>query len=267
MKENAFLINDKTQDIRMMTDFRDEIERIKQKLAQDFSKYSEFEKMKNKQKVTGKAIIFRKSEDKYLRQTKNNNNSYFDKEHSTDEFNYKYEPQSFNNTISQINSKNNESNSLFEKEKDESINNINNNNKYKTNLKNLSSINMHNINPLNYNVSFRKKYVDISNEEEDEDLNFSFTNDLNKQRNITSANSQDTTKIINNNINININNNSSLILDSKLDQQIKFIDEKSENNRIEEEKTQKKIKQIENKLQLEERLTQRNKKKCFERID
>ena len=85
MKENAFLINDKTQDIRMMTDFRDELERLKQKLAQDFSKYSEFEKMKNKQKVTGKAIIFRKSEDKYLRQTKNNNNNtYFEKEHSTE---------------------------------------------------------------------------------------------------------------------------------------------------------------------------------------
>ena len=42
MKENTFLINNKTQDIRMMTDFRDELERIKQKLAQDFSKYSEF---------------------------------------------------------------------------------------------------------------------------------------------------------------------------------------------------------------------------------
>ena len=127
MKENTFLINDKTQDIRMMTDFRDELERLKQKLAQDFSKYSEFEKMKNKQKVTGKAIIFRKSEDKYLRKTKNNNknSSYFDKEHSTDEFNYKYEPQLYNNTISQINLKNNESNSLFEKEKIESINNIN----------------------------------------------------------------------------------------------------------------------------------------------
>ena len=242
MKENTFLINDKTQDIRMMTDFRDELERIKQKLAQDFSKYSEFEKMKNKQKVTGKAIIFRKNEDNNIRKTKTDD-AFFEKGHSADEFDYKYGLQNNNNTFTKINTKISDSNSPVEKEKekDDFINNINNN-KYKTNLKNLSSINMHNINPLNYNVSFRKKYVDISNEEEDEDLNFSFTNDLNKQRNLTSANSQDTTKIINNNINININNNSSLILDSKLEQQIKFIDEKSENNRIEEEKTQKKNK-------------------------
>ena len=244
MKENTFLINNKTQDIRMMTDFRDELERIKQKLAQDFSKYSEFEKMKNKQKVTGKAIIFRKNEDNNIRKTKTDD-AFFEKGHSADEFDYKYGLQNNNNTFTKINTKISDSNSPVEKEKekDDFINNINNN-KYKSNLKNLSSINTHNINPLNYNISFRKKYIDISNEEEDDadDLNFSFTNDLNKKRNLTAANSQDATKIINNNINININNNSSLILDSKLDRQIKFIDEKSENNRIEEEKTQKKNK-------------------------
>ena len=62
MKENTFMKSDKTDDIRMMTDFKDELERIKQKLAKDFTKYSELEKMKNKQKISGRALIFRKNE-------------------------------------------------------------------------------------------------------------------------------------------------------------------------------------------------------------
>ena len=48
------------------------------------------------------------------------------------------------------------------------------------------------------------------------------------------------------------------MLNSKLVQQIKMIDETSENNRITEEKNQLKLKQIENKLQLDERLTHKN---------
>ena len=229
MKENTLIKNDKTEDIQMVTDFKDELERIKQKLAKDFSKYSELEKMKNKQKLTGRAVIFRKIENtnnpKEINDI-NNNNDFFEKIPAKEDFNFKY--NNLENT-DKINSK--------------SSDYINN---YRTT--NISSINTRNINPLNYNLSFRKKYIDISNEEpeEENDLNFSFTNDLNKQRNLSTDNK---TKIINNNINININNNSSLILDSKLDQQIKFIDEKSENNRKEEEKTQQKIKQIENRLQ------------------
>ena len=254
MKESNFFKNDKTQDIRMMTDFKDELERIKQKLAKDFSKYSELEKMKNKQKISGKALIFRKKEENIEEKDLKTDN-YFEKIPSLDELNFKYGLKSYN---IQNKEKNDESNNYIGKEINELSNNINNN-QYKNNINNLTSINTHNINPLNYNISFRKKYIDISNDEdEEEDSNFSFTNDLNKQRNISSTNPQDTTKIINNNINININNNSSLILNSKLEQQIKFIDEKSENNRIQEEKTQKKIKQIEDKLQLEERLTHNN---------
>jgi SOS response regulatory protein OraA/RecX len=61
MKENTLIKNDKTEDIQMMTDFKDELERIKQKLAKDFSKYSELENMKNKQKLAGRALIFRKT--------------------------------------------------------------------------------------------------------------------------------------------------------------------------------------------------------------
>ena len=41
---------DKTEDIRMVNDFRDELERIKQKLASDFTKYSELNKNKSKKK-------------------------------------------------------------------------------------------------------------------------------------------------------------------------------------------------------------------------
>ena len=59
----------------------------------------------------------------------------------------------------------------------------------------------------------------------------------------------------------NNNNNSILdtsMLNSKLVQQIKLIDETSENNRKKEEKNQIKLKEIENTLQLDERLTHKN---------
>ena len=48
------------------------------------------------------------------------------------------------------------------------------------------------------------------------------------------------------------------MLNSKLVQQIKLIDETSENNRKKEEKNQIKLKEIENTLQLDERLTHKN---------
>ena len=64
---------------------------------------------------------------------------------------------------------------------------------------------------------------------------------------------------INNNINNNINLNlDTSILNSKLDQQIKLINEKSEDNRIQEERNQMKLKEIENSLQLDKRLTHDN---------
>ena len=59
-----------------------------------------------------------------------------------------------------------------------------------------------------------------------------------------------------------MNNNNSIVdtsmLNSKIDQQIKLINEKSENNRIEEEKNLLKLKEIENSLQLDKRLTHTN---------
>ena len=278
MKENFLFKNKKTQDIQMMTDFKDELERIKQKLAKDYAKYSELEKMKNKQKLSGKALIYKKKEENneddelYIKEIKNNDNNNYNYNKtipSTNSLNFNYDLQSNIKQMNLGNKNTKDSNKL--KESDENIekdkNNYQNNdiNQYKTRINYLPSINTHNINPLNYNISFRKKYIDMPNEEDD--LNFSFTNDLNKNKTLDQTNNQsfdyfsknlDSTKIINNNINININNNSSLILDSKLEKQIKFIDEKSEDNRLEEEKTQKKIKQIEKNLQLEERLTHNN---------
>ena len=69
--------------------------------------------------------------------------------------------------------------------------------------------------------------------------------------------------VLNNNININNNNNNTSIVDtsmlnSKLDQQIKLINEKSDINRMEEEKNLLKLKEIENSLQLDKRLTHNN---------
>ena len=63
-----------------------------------------------------------------------------------------------------------------------------------------------------------------------------------------------------NNNNININNSAieTSMLNSKLDQQIKLINEKSEDNRIQEKKNQLKLKEIENSLQLDKRLTHDN---------
>ena len=276
MKDNTSLLkNDKTEDIRMITDFKDELEKIKQKLAKDFTKYSELEKIKSRQKSTNnfmnnRAINYLKTdtnEDKTLFKR----NKFFHKVPSFEEFKFKYGLVNNN----QIQLKNNEPNNFINKDKEitnkkayiKTINNknssqindysITNNNINQNNNYSSVHINTHNVNPLNYNISFRKKYINLSNE--DDFSNFSFTNEINNQNKTFQDNSiNEIPNIINNNINININNNSSLILNSKLDQQIKFINEKSENNRIEEEKTQKKIRQIENSLQLEERLTHNN---------
>ena len=63
---------------------------------------------------------------------------------------------------------------------------------------------------------------------------------------------------INNNININNSAIETSMLNSKLDQQIKLINEKSEDNRIQEKKNQLKLKEIESSLQLDKRLTHDN---------
>jgi hypothetical protein len=63
--------NSKTEDIRIVTDFKDELERIKQKLASDFSKYSEMEKMKNKQRTNNQRelMLNRKNTELKLKET------------------------------------------------------------------------------------------------------------------------------------------------------------------------------------------------------
>ena len=90
-------------------------------------KYSELEKMKNRQKISGKAMIFRKKEDNYeeneIKEMKNDN--YFKTDPSLEELNFKYGLDSYNK---QIKEKNNESNDYIEKEKNEFC--INNNINY-----------------------------------------------------------------------------------------------------------------------------------------
>ena len=140
-------------------------------------------------------------------------------------------------------------------------------------------------NSENEEINLEKKelnkeyYEDIDIIEEDKQNNNNINNILNNNisdfsniSNINNINKEDNNQILNkNNENtkenespikgVNNNNNSILdtsMLNSKLVQQIKMIDETSENNRITEEKNQLKLKQIENKLQLDERLTHKN---------
>ena len=289
---------DKTEDIRMVNDFRDELERIKQKLASDFTKYSELNKNKSKKKennINQPRII--NNQENY--QKKNETKDILYKIPTMEELRIKYglvpnkqitsESQSnisttlnqnSNNTIikSDDNIHNNFMKKIDIKKKNNLENNRTNNNNIFTskNLKinnyNLTSIDNQNITTLGHN-EFRKKYANLDNDDNyEDDVNeneFSFKNikkiSLSKtETNIDNYNynyiNREHRRIEspNNILNNNSNNNTSLLLNSKLDQQIKIINEKSENNRLEEEKTQMKIKQIENKLQLDERLTHNN---------
>ena len=144
MKENTFMKSDKTDDIRMMTDFKDELERIKQKLAKDFTKYSELEKMKNKQKISGRALIFRKNENNDSSEEKDikeiNNNIIFQKIIPFEDLNFKHDLDKDNENKPKKNFSNDYINS-----------DIINNNKYKNISNKFSSINTHNLNPINYN--------------------------------------------------------------------------------------------------------------------
>ena len=313
--------SDKTEDIRMVNDFRNELERIKQKLASDFSKYSELNKNKNKKKENninepqninninnidiGTDIIKKKYETKEMlykiptmdelklkyglvpnKEMTSENQSNIS---TTINYNYNYNSKSnsINTNSTEINNPNNFMKKIDIKKRitlDNNNNNrnnrinINDNSIYNSkNLKNNNyndqSLNVQNITELGHN-EFRKKYanLDIDNKDDGTNINeFSFKNmkkltQIKTESNIDNYNYnyinreqrriESPNHLLNNN-NTSINN-TSLLLNSKLDQQIKIINEKSENNRLEEEKTQMKIRQIENQLQLDERLTHNN---------
>ena len=310
MEEYNHNKNDKTEDIRMVNDFRDELERIKQKLASDFTKYSELDKIKHKEKLnnTNQAKIIYHNKNKETGEKESKYNFY--KIPTMEELRIKYglEPnkKKISETESNISTNTNQNSNIV----NNNINNdiINNNNQYnfmkKLEVKKLN-INDNNRNNSsnnklknaqnfyfnsgltqnNQNIStipndnFMKKYnnLDIDKDVGDKNNLTLKNNNINKYKFKTESNIDDIDKIdnIDNynyikkekrkiespnrlNSNNNSNNNTSLILNSKLDQQIKLIDEKSENNRLQEEKTQMKIRQIENKLQLDERLTHNN---------
>jgi len=303
MEENTPNKNNKTEDIRIVTDFKDELERIKQKLASDFSKYSEMEKTKNKQRANNQRELMLNSKNTELKLKETNE---LNKLPTLEELKKKYgiiqnkkissENQSnFSTTFNQNSNSNSNSNSVV------NSNNIQNNNQYSfmtkidikkknnTDNKRINKVGINNINiditdnrnnyinttfnnknMLEYN-EMRRKYVELDSEEDRN--NFSFKNNNVQKIPILKI---DSVNIDNMNYNYmnreqrriesplsnrakNIsNNNTSILLNSKLDQQIKLINEKSENNRLEEEKTQMKIREIENQLQLDERLTHNN---------
>ena len=290
--------NDKTEDIRIVTDFKDELERIKQKLASDFSKYSEMDKIKNKQRTNNTSI----NKDQITNISKKepkikDSKEYFSKIPTMEELKIKYglvpnkgissETQSNISTTIRENSnlniindiKNNQNNFIKKidikkynnndniRNKKIGINNLNNNN----NIDNYYNNTFNNQNILGHN-EIRKQYIQLDNNDDKNNLilrnnnlktiqisktdysnsdnynyNFNYI-DRGQRRNISPSSL----------VNKLSNNNTSVLLNLKLDQQIKIINEKSENNRLEEEKTQMKIREIENKLQLDERLTHNN---------
>ena len=291
--------NNKTEDIRIVTDFKDELERIKQKLASDFSKYSEMEKMKNKQRANNQRDIMLNSKNTELKLKETNE---LNKLPTLEELKKKYgiiqnkkisseNQTNFSTTFNQ--NSNSNSNSIIN-----SNNNIQTNNQYsfmtkidikkKNNADNkrINKVGSNNIdiidNRNNYiNTTFnnknilecnelRRKYVELDSEDRN---NFTFKNNNiqkipilkidsinidNMNYNYMNREQRRIESPLSNRANNISNNNTSILLNSKLDQQIKLINEKSENNRLEEEKTQMKIREIENQLQLDERLTHNN---------
>ena len=280
MEENSQNKNDKTEDIRMVNDFRDELERIKQKLASDFSKYSEIDKIKNKKKLNN--INQPQVSEKHNENEKEKGaEKIFLKIPTMEELKIKYGLIPKNNISSETetNVSNNNKYPFITKidpkklkndnlRNNKIINNYNTENQKRNYIN--SSLNSHNITSVEHN-EFRKKYINMDNDnKQDINFNMSFKNnnfrklevfktDINEDYDKHSYINRDKRKIESpNRLNDNSNSNASLILNSKLDQQIKLINEKSENNRLEEEKTQVKIRQIEDKLQLDERLTHNN---------
>ena len=291
--------NNKTEDIRIVTDFKDELERIKQKLASDFSKYSEMEKMKNKQRTNNQRELMLNSKNTELKLKETNE---LNKLPTLEELKKKYgiiqnkkisseNQTNFSTTFNQ--NSNSNSNSIIN-----SNNNIQTNNQYsfmtkidikkKNNADNkrINKVGSNNIdiidNRNNYiNTTFnnknilecnelRRKYVELDSEDRN---NFTFKNNNiqkipilkidsinidNMNYNYMNREQRRIESPLSNRANNISNNNTSILLNSKLDQQIKLINEKSENNRLEEEKTQMKIREIENQLQLDERLTHNN---------
>ena len=270
--------NNKTEDIRIVTDFKDELERIKQKLASDFSKYSEMEKMKTKQRANNQRELMLNSKNTELKLKETNE---LNKLPTLEELKKKYgiiqnkkisseNQTNFSTTFNQ--NSNSNSNSIIN-----SNNNIQTNNQYsfmtkidikkKNNADNkrINKVGSNNIdiidNRNNYiNTTFnnknilecnelRRKYVELDSEDRN---NFTFKNNNiqkipilkidsinidNMNYNYMNREQRRIESPLSNRANNISNNNTSILLNSKLDQQIKLINEKSENNRLEEEKT------------------------------
>ena len=185
-----------------------------------------------------------------------------------------------------ITSNNNNINlSIFKNNQNNNLNNINNNNiSYFSNISNINNI-QENQKQLIIDIPGKldnkemkdikdlKIFKDLNKKMNDEkdiicktNINPNNNNIINGINNLDNENksrlityeSPIKTGLNNNNNNNNTSALDTSILNTKLDQQIKLINEKSENNRIEEEKNQLKLKEIESSLQLEERLKHEN---------
>ncbi len=185
-----------------------------------------------------------------------------------------------------ITSNNNNINlSIFKNNQNNNLNNINNNNiSYFSNISNINNI-QENQKQLIIDIPGKldnKEMKDIKDLKIFKDLNKKMNdekdiicktninpNNNNIINNINNLDNENKSRLItyespiktglnNNNNNNNTSALDTSILNTKLDQQIKLINEKSENNRIEEEKNQLKLKEIESSLQLEERLKHEN---------
>ena len=282
--------NYKDEEIQQVTDFQNELERIKAKLANDFTKFSEIDKYKNSQKLN---ILnddaFTNNNKAQKEQIKN----VFNKIPTMEELKIKYglsEPKPILNTQIQTENKNSIMKKIPIKPRNRydrnSSNNSKNNNRqsnlYKQGKSPYTSKNyfskdspFNNLNNLTTTFNNRNSYLFTErNEKEDKKIHDNYNP-------IISANNKNSKlKKINDNIlktenntnyfsyldsrnfrQIENLNNTSLqtsLLNSKLEQQLKLIDEKSEINRLELEKTQLRIKEIETSLKLDERLTHKN---------
>ena len=189
MDENTPDKNDKTEDIQMVNDFKNELERIKKKLASDFTKYSELDKMKNKKKLQDKENIIIQNEEPMDKKEDN----IFNKIPTIEDLKIKYGLEPNNKKLTDIDSNisttSNQNSSLnnnnpynFMKKiniKKRNINNSNRNNRSNNyninNLKYNNSSNMQNITTFWENES-RKKYTNIYNDIDDDrnENNFTF---------------------------------------------------------------------------------------------
>ena len=259
----------KNKDTKLLTDINKDIknDNIKQKLEKDnLTQENIINNIKNNENK--KEIIYDNNDEKNLEsfninkklENNINNNNKFDiinllnmKKEAEDEINNIFKKRELLELSEDSDKEDIKSDKKEEEEEEiEIINKYIKDNKIGNNNMDININN--NLNNQNNNISDFSNISNINNNKE-ENIQILKENLENKEneKNPLRANESP--------IKTGNNNNSILdtsMLNSKLVQQIKLIDETSENNRKKEEKNQIKLKEIENQLQLDERLTHKN---------